>query len=171
VQRSKADQEGEGAAVYLTPRAARAVRRWLDAGGIAEGPVFRGLSRAGRPLAPLSGAAVALILKHRAARAGLDPASVSGHSCRVGMAQDLAADGSQGPAIMQAGRWRSPATWSRATPSASRRGAARSPNTIGAAAAPDRCEAGHAPISQPEGAAGGACARRRGHSPSCASAA
>ena len=32
----------------------------------------------------------------------------SGHSCRVGMARDLAATGCELPALMQAGRWASP---------------------------------------------------------------
>ena len=37
----------------------------------------------------------------------------SGHSCRVGMAQDLAAAGASLAAIMQAGRWKSAATLAR----------------------------------------------------------
>jgi hypothetical protein len=41
-------------------------------------------------------------------RAGLDPAAISGHSARVGMAQDLVAGGADLPAVMQAGRWKSP---------------------------------------------------------------
>ena len=33
---------------------------------------------------------------------------ITGHSCRVGMAQDLTANGAELGAIMQAGRWKSP---------------------------------------------------------------
>jgi hypothetical protein len=58
---------------------------------------------------------VSAILKKLARRAapvlrrhGIDPEGVSGHSCRVGMAQDLVAAGFDVIAIMQAGRWTSP---------------------------------------------------------------
>jgi hypothetical protein len=40
--------------------------------------------------------------------AGANPKGISGHSCRVGMAQDLVDDGAELPAVMQAGRWKSP---------------------------------------------------------------
>jgi hypothetical protein len=40
-------------------------------------------------------------------RLGIAPAGVRGHSCRVGMAQDLVAAGFDLAAIMQAGRWQS----------------------------------------------------------------
>jgi hypothetical protein len=33
---------------------------------------------------------------------------MSGHSCRVGMAQDLVEFGADLPGLMQAGRWKSP---------------------------------------------------------------
>lgn len=41
ISRSKGDQEGEGAPAYLSPRTVRAIAAWLDAAGIAAGPVFR----------------------------------------------------------------------------------------------------------------------------------
>jgi len=50
-----------------------------------------------------------------AARAGIDATNVSGHSCRIGMAQDLTASAFGLPEIMQAGRWRSPAMVARYT--------------------------------------------------------
>lgn len=40
--------------------------------------------------------------------AGIDPADFSGHSARVGMAQDLLADGADLASLMQAARWKSP---------------------------------------------------------------
>ncbi|MCW2240641.1 tyrosine-type recombinase/integrase [Azospirillum canadense] len=46
--------------------------------------------------------------KRRTEAAGIDPALVSGHSLRVGAAQDLTAAGFGLPAIQQAGRWKSP---------------------------------------------------------------
>ena len=41
----------------------------------------------------LSGPAVALVVKRRAARAGLDPREVAGHSLRAGLATSAAAAG------------------------------------------------------------------------------
>ena len=52
------------------------------------------------------------IFKQMARRAGLPPAVVeglSGHSARVGAAQDMIAAGIELPAILQAGRWKSTA--------------------------------------------------------------
>ncbi|MBF0382556.1 MAG: tyrosine-type recombinase/integrase [Magnetococcales bacterium] len=39
---------------------------------------------------------------------GIADITITGHSCRVGMAQDLTANGAELGAIMQAGRWKSP---------------------------------------------------------------
>jgi hypothetical protein len=52
------------------------------------------------------------ILRRLAERANLEPGPlerVSGHSLRVGMAQDLIASGADLPGVMQVGRWRTPA--------------------------------------------------------------
>jgi hypothetical protein len=46
------------------------------------------------------------ILKKMADRAGVDATRISGHSCRVGMAQDLVSAGAELPALMTAGRWK-----------------------------------------------------------------
>ena len=43
-----------------------------------------------------------------AKRVGIDTRLISGHSARVGMAQDLVAHGAEMAAVMQAGRWKSP---------------------------------------------------------------
>ncbi|NGM23983.1 tyrosine-type recombinase/integrase [Roseomonas stagni] len=109
IRRSKTDQEGGGAMLWLSPRAAAHLRRWTTLAGVTEGAIFRRLSKAGRPGGRLAPSAVPTILKGLAALAALDPAAFSGHSARVGMTQDLAASGSELPAIMQAGRWKSPA--------------------------------------------------------------
>ena len=41
IERSKGDQEGEGATAFLSPRSMRALAAWTDAAGITTGPVFR----------------------------------------------------------------------------------------------------------------------------------
>ena len=63
----------------------RALKAWLTAAEIAEGPIFRKVDRYGHVgTAPLSGQAVADIIKARATAAGRDPASFAGHSLRRG---------------------------------------------------------------------------------------
>jgi hypothetical protein len=66
------------------------------------------MAKGGRLGGRLRAADVAVIFKDLAELAGLDPTLVSGHSCRVGMCQDLVGAGHELAGIMQAGRWRSP---------------------------------------------------------------
>ena len=109
IRRSKTDQSGQGETRWLAPATVERLRAWLAASGIHEGPIFRAVNKAGGTGGPLTGGEVPRILKRLAALApGLDPAAVSGHSCRVGMAQDLVAAGEELAGVMQAGRWRSP---------------------------------------------------------------
>lgn len=108
VARSKTDQEGQGSIGYLAPRTMAALQTWLATAGVTDGPIFRGVHKTGRLGRPLDPGDIARIFKKLARRAGLDPAAISGHSCRVGMAQDLVAFGADLPAVMQAGRWQTP---------------------------------------------------------------
>ena len=84
------------------------MRKWLEGAGITDGPLFRSVSRGDRVGGALDAGDVARRFKVMAERAGIDPGRVSGHSCRVGMAQDLVASGAELPAVMLAGRWKSP---------------------------------------------------------------
>ncbi len=108
IRRSKTDQEGEGRVVGIV-RGGRgpltdpvaAVRDWRAGAGIAEGPLFREVDRAGRVgTARLSDKAVVRIVKTAAARIGIDPALVSGHSLRAGLATSAARAGAPERAIM-----------------------------------------------------------------------
>ena len=108
IRRSKTDAAGRGQVRLLGPGAAGAVRDYLQAAGIATGPLFRSVSRAGVVGDRLPAGDVPRILRKRAKAAGIDVAGISGHSARVGMAQDLVAHGCDLAAIMQAGRWASP---------------------------------------------------------------
>ena len=108
IRRSKTDQAGEGEMLWLSPRTMVHLKAWLDLAGVAEGAIFRAINKADRVTRRLAPGAVPPIVKGLAASAGLDPSVFSGHSARVGMTQDLAAAGSELPAIMQAGRWKSP---------------------------------------------------------------
>lgn len=110
--RSKTDATGEGAVQYLGPDASAALRRYLDDAGIVAGWVFRSLRKGGRVTdRALAAGEVPGILRRLAGRAGLATdrvRRVSGHSLRVGMAQDLVGAGVSLPELMQVGRWSSP---------------------------------------------------------------
>ena len=95
VHRSKTDQDGEGATLYLSRRTMTALAT-IRQDAPDEARVFG-----------LSGSQIARRIQAAAAAAGLE-GRFSGHSCRVGMARDLAATGCQLPALMQAGRWKKP---------------------------------------------------------------
>ncbi|MFD0000485.1 site-specific integrase [Nocardia sp. NPDC127526] len=74
-------------------------------------PVFPTISRHGAIAAtPMSGRAVAELIKRYAARAGLDPALFSGHSLRAGFATQAALGGASDREIMRQGRWSNPRT-------------------------------------------------------------
>lgn len=91
LRRSKTDQEGEGRRIAIpfgrgTVCPVKAVRDWLTAAGISEGPLFRPVTRHGLLSgSSLSGHAVAEVVKAHAHRVGLDPRSYSGHSLRSGL--------------------------------------------------------------------------------------
>ena len=100
LRRPKTDQGGAGRTIgvpYGSKQATcpvRAWRAWLEVSGITEGAAFRSVDRHGR-IGPtqLSAQAVALVLKRHAARAGLDPGEMAGHSLRAGLATSAAAAG------------------------------------------------------------------------------
>ena len=110
IRRSKTDAEGQGSVRFLSPRTMAALRRWQERAALGEGPLFRSVGKGGRVTdQALCGNDVARIFKKLAVRAGVDPAGISGHSCRVGMSQDLIAAGIDLAALQQAGGWKSPA--------------------------------------------------------------
>lgn len=109
VPRSKADPFGNGRIAYLSPGTIQRLSRWLEATGLDHGPLFQGLHTAKLSGAALDTASVARIVKRRAKRSGLDSgviARLSGHSMRVGAAQDMMVAGIDTLGIMQAGGWR-----------------------------------------------------------------
>ncbi len=100
VRRSKTDQEGRGLAVPVAGRAAAALRAWLEAAEVVEGPVFRSVRRGGKVGdKALSGEAVRLMLKKRAKQAGLDQLVFSPHSLRAGF---ITESGRQGIPLAEA---------------------------------------------------------------------
>ena len=109
VRRSKTDTGGRGEMVYLACDTVRLVRAWLGRSGIADGRLFRSVHKCGALGERLDPSQVPRIFKEMACRAGLPGALVeglSGHSARIGAAQDMIAAGIELPAILQAGRWK-----------------------------------------------------------------
>ncbi|MGN6107752.1 MAG: site-specific integrase [Kofleriaceae bacterium] len=98
--RSKTDQEGKGQIVAIArgkrPETCpvRALQLWIAAAKIMSGPVFRALGRSNVVSAEAIGPReVARIVKLAAARAGLDPKAVAGHSLRSGHATEASRQG------------------------------------------------------------------------------
>jgi site-specific recombinase XerD len=110
VRRAKNDPFGDGRWAHLSPPAVRHVQAWLDKAGLTDGPMFRGVAGPrvlDRPLQPI---AVNRTLKLASDRAGISAwttQALSGHSMRVGAAQDLMAAGRGLLQIMTAGGWTS----------------------------------------------------------------
>jgi len=93
IRRSKRDRAGKGIVRGLwqqdDPRVCpvEAFDTWTRVAGLSEGPLFRRIDRLGRlGVHALAPAAVAAIVKQRAAAVGLDPVAIAGHSLRRGLA-------------------------------------------------------------------------------------
>ena len=108
IPRSKNDPFGDGRIAGLSNRSTVIVGRWLDEAALDDGPLFRGLHTAKLGLSHLETSSIRRLIKVAAKRAGLADAAaeLSGHSMRVGGAQDLMTSGFDTLAIMTAGGWK-----------------------------------------------------------------
>lgn len=109
IPRSKTDQSGEGRLAYLAPRTRDVLKEWLGASGITSGSLFQGLHTRKLSGKPLSTSAIRRLVKRAAMRADQERSEagdMSGHSMRVGAAQDMMIAGLDHIAIMQAGGWK-----------------------------------------------------------------
>ncbi|WP_237684366.1 tyrosine-type recombinase/integrase, partial [Pseudaminobacter soli (ex Zhang et al. 2022)] len=106
--RTKTTASDTDASVLLVGRPVLALKAWMARAGISDGAVFRGIDRWGhlerRALTPQ---AVNLIVKRRAAQAGLDPAAFSAHGLRSGYLTETARRGIPLPEAMQQSQHRS----------------------------------------------------------------
>jgi len=112
IRRSKTDQEGAGQEIAIVRGASacpvEAVRAWLSAAGIAEGPVFRRVAKGGRVLsAALTPHSIGLIVKRYAARAGFSAADFGAHSLRAGFLTSAAMRGASIFKMMDVSRHKS----------------------------------------------------------------
>jgi integrase len=109
IRRSKTDTTGEGATVYLSPLTMRLVTAWLKESGLKAGAVFVSVHGAISVGESLTAQNVTAILRKVGKWIGLpeeEYGRISGHSARVGAAQDLLALNIDLSSVMQAGRWR-----------------------------------------------------------------
>ena len=108
LRRSKTDQEASGRWLHLSDRAQAALKQWLETIQETEGPIFRKIANNQKTAKGLGGSQINRIYKRLAKNANLDANlidGISGHSCRVGAAQDLVNGGASLPVIMSKGRW------------------------------------------------------------------
>lgn len=118
---SKTDQEQEGKVIALSPETMGHLLRWLEHAEITSDAIFRSIPRIpkeyaedktplpGRYTWPLSDRDVARIFQRRVKRThgAIAATGISGHSTRVGLAQDLVDANFSTEKIKQQGRWSS----------------------------------------------------------------
>jgi len=108
LRKSKTDQNSAGKWLHLSPRTHLALKRWIRELPEGQKILFCGLNRGLVMSTQLGAGQINRIYKKIAKSAGMAKAEVnriSGHSMRVGAAQDLLASGASLPIIMQRGRW------------------------------------------------------------------
>ncbi len=110
IRRSKNDPCGMGRIAFSSKRSGELVSQWLDWRGGNIYPIFCGIYQ-GKPInRSLGTTTVKTMIKEAVAAAGVPPDDVeafSGHSLRVGAAQDMLCAGFDTAAIMRAGGWKS----------------------------------------------------------------
>ena len=108
IRKSKTDQEGEGASLYVCDATFDLLSRYRGAGNIESGALFRRMVK-GDKLSQyrLTDRSARQIVKDRAKGAGIE-GFVSGHSLRVGSAESLAKGGASVVQMQTAGRWKDP---------------------------------------------------------------
>jgi site-specific recombinase XerD len=112
IRHGKTDQEGAGATIAIVRGTVacpvEALKAWLAAADIVEGPIFRQVNKGDKVLPHrLTAQSVALIIKAHARRAGLDPRSFAGHSLRSGFLTSAAKRGASIFKMMDVSRHRS----------------------------------------------------------------
>jgi site-specific recombinase XerD len=114
LKQSKTDQNAEGRWLSISSKTLKAINAWSKAAKIESGYIIRAINRHGhvsdRRITPEQ---ISRNLKKLALQAGLPQENVkriSGHSLRVGAAQDWARRGASLPQLMILGRWDKPDT-------------------------------------------------------------
>jgi site-specific recombinase XerD len=108
LRRSKTDQDGVGRWINLKIETQLAIIDWLNISGIKTGKLFRGINKGNHLSDGLDASQINRIYKKLASRCEMKYEiikKISGHSLRVGAAQDLLLSGASIPLIMTKGRW------------------------------------------------------------------
>lgn len=116
VRRAKNDQTGQGRTAPLSTETTVCVRKWLEATHIEKGPLLRPVYGKRVLSRYLDAVIVSRVLKTLTKRAQMPEETkkrVSGHSLRVGAAQQLTINGNGILQVMRAGGWRSVAVVAR----------------------------------------------------------
>jgi len=98
-----------GRVAHLSTKALELLRDWLKVSQITEGYIFRAIKHGKVCDSSLHPHSVGLIIKKAAKAAGLSTteiAKLSGHSMRIGAAQDMMTSGLDILPIMAAGGWK-----------------------------------------------------------------
>jgi len=112
LRKSKTDQFGTGKRLALSATTAQAIEAWVRQAKLGSGPLMRAV-RGHTIKNSLSPGQIARIFKTRATKAGTNcetTREISGHSLRVGRAQDMLSGGASLPQIMASGGWQKSAT-------------------------------------------------------------
>ena len=108
LRKSKTDPHGIGKNLYLSNEAQDALKEWILKSKICSGKIFRAITATGKIKDSLNSSHVGRIYKKIAGLSKIDSSiikNISGHSMRVGAAQDLMVNGMSLPVIMSRGRW------------------------------------------------------------------
>ena len=109
IKRAKNDPFGKGRISHLSLKTTKYLQDWIKVSGITEGPLFRAIKHGKLHSKALHPYSVNRIIKKSALMAGLDNNKIqklSGHSMRVGAAQDMMMAGLDILPIMAAGGWK-----------------------------------------------------------------
>jgi len=94
--------------LHLSKESQTAISEWIVAAKINSGKIFRGINQVGEVTEKLGPSQINRIFKKLAKKSELNPnivERISGHSMRVGAAQDMLTSGENLAKIMQRGRW------------------------------------------------------------------
>lgn len=109
IRHSKTDQEGDGQVVAVPAgkllRPVARLQAWLAVRGTTPGPLFWQIDPQGRVVeAVMSDRSVARLVQKYAARVGLEPETIGGHSLRAGFLTEAARAGASLPKMQEVSR-------------------------------------------------------------------
>lgn len=116
IRRCKSDRDGQGRLAFTSKATAELIREWRQLRGPHVEWLFCPIYHGKAVNRNLSATTLSSIIRHAAERAGFsdeDIEAFTGHSMRVGAAQDLLRRGFDTAAIMRAGGWKSLTTLTR----------------------------------------------------------